>query len=63
MRLGKDVLLEIVALFLDGLSKNEDISEKLRKLDLDVDPDDKEVLGLSVKYLNANPRAGEWDQN
>lgn len=64
MKLGKTVLVEIVALFLQGLAKNEDISVKLRQLDLvATGPQGDPVLELSDDYIKQHPREGDWDKN
>ena len=64
MKLGKTVLVEIVALFLQGLAKNEDISVKLRQLDLvAMGPQEDPVLELSDDYIKQHLREGDWDKN
>lgn len=70
MKLGKDVLLEIVDIVRDGLLNNKDISERLRSLDLDVVHGIPAVEGgtnpevgtlkLSEEYTKQNPRGGDW---
>ena len=50
MKLGKDVLLEIVDLVRKGLVENRDISEELRALDLEESADHRGLL-LSDAYL------------
>lgn len=53
MRLGSDVLLEIVDIVRRGLVEGMDISDLLRELDLDetVDQDTGPQLTLSTDYL------------
>ncbi len=71
MLLGKSVLLEIMALFQEGLVRGEDISAKLRQLDLDIKHDVSEIEGnpdvgrlvLSEKYIDEHPRAPFWNEN
>lgn len=51
MKLGSDVLLEIVAIVQNGFLRQEDISQKLRDIDLDKeDGDETETLHLSVTH-------------
>lgn len=67
MKLGKDVLLEIVDIVRDGLLNNKDISERLRELDLVErqgailsDADEIGKLCLSEEYRKKYPRGGDW---
>lgn len=70
MKLGKDVLLEIVDIVRDGILNNKDMSERLRSLDLDVVHGIPAVEGganpnagtlkLSDEYVKQNPRGGDW---
>lgn len=57
MRLGPDVLLEIVALFQDAMAQGVDVSQKFREIDLEIGI---EQLILSKEYIKAHPRATEW---
>lgn len=43
MKLAADALLEIVDIVRNGLTKGEDISQTLRELDLEVNPEAKLV--------------------
>jgi len=65
MRLGKTVLLEIMAIVQGGILEGQDISTALRDLDLDVvgpeESDDEDRLELSQQYLKAHPRQEEWN--
>lgn len=63
MKLGKDVLLEIVSVVQDGLINGVDISERLRSVDVEISVGGEEVI-LSTEYVeqrqqveaeNANP--------
>ncbi len=73
MLLGRSALLEIMALFQEGIVKGEDISAKLRQLDLDIEHDIPAVEGgknpdvgrlvLSEKYIEEHPRAPFWNEN
>ena len=52
MKLGEDVLLEIVEIVRTGLSEGKDISDLLRDMDLDVDDSalvDKLVLSPAYR--------------
>lgn len=67
MKLGKDVLLEIVDIVRDGLLNGKDISERLRELDLVEkqgailsETDEIGKLGLSDEYRQKYPRGGDW---
>ena len=60
MKLGKDVLLEIVALFQDAVIQGYDVSQALRDLDLAYGDD---VLNLSMEYVSAHPRATDWSES
>lgn len=59
MRLGEDVLLEIVNIVLEGLSEGKDISQKLRDIDLDWAPEvanysvDPNAVGLTSQPLRS----------
>lgn len=53
MKLGEDVLVEIMDILQTGLLKQVDISDLLRKLDLKTDA---EKLVLSDEYKKANGR-------
>ena len=57
MKLSKEVLLEIMALVQDGILYGQDISEKLREVDLLVI---NEELVLTEDYKTSNPRATVW---
>ena len=57
MRLSKETLLEIVAIFQNGLMQGKDASQALRELDLEIGI---EELVLSSDYLRGHPRATEW---
>lgn len=59
MRLGKDVLLEIVAIVQDGLINGTDVSQALRDLDL-AETADKN-LSLSSSYLESRGRSRPVD--
>ena len=59
MKLGKDVLLEIVAIVQDALIQGVDASASLRELDLSIGDD---VLNLSNDYIMKHPRATEWSE-
>lgn len=57
MKLGKTVLLEIVNIVQEGLTKGVDISQRLRDLDLQVSPGSRvdqseDVLELSKGYVS-----------
>jgi len=56
MRLGDDVLVEIVSIFQEGLSQRRDVSEQLRSLDL-VESDGR--LSLTKDYLLGCGRVAE----
>lgn len=76
MKLGKSVLLEIVALVQEGIMKGEDISEKLRQIDVkrcirSADDDasfvgqalsEEDTVELSVDYVTAHPRSSDWEE-
>ncbi len=67
MRLGREALLEIVALVQDGIFNGRDISENLRQLDLEPSRgwDDNSVddtLVLTAGYLEDHPRAPQWTE-
>lgn len=58
MKLGKTVLLEIVNIVQEGLTKGVDISQRLRDLDLQVAPGSRvdqseDVLELSKGYVSS----------
>jgi len=53
MKLDADVLIEIVGIVQEGLLLQEDISQKLRDLDL---VDDGNLLCLSDEYLDSKGR-------
>ncbi len=58
MKLGKTVLLEIVNIVQEGLTKGVDISQRLRDLDLSVSPGSRvdqseDTLELSKDYIKA----------
>lgn len=55
MKLGKSVLVEIVAILQVGLTEGKDISQMLRDIDLDVDLE-KQVVELSEGYLKSRGR-------
>jgi hypothetical protein len=62
MKFDKEVLLEIIAIVLDGLSTGTDVSEQLRDLDLETTEAGKggeRQLTLSADYVAKHPRAGE----
>ena len=62
MKFGKSVLLEIAALVLEGLVKGEDVSEKLRQIDVDVvgpEDGDENSIELSEEYVASHPRGEE----
>jgi hypothetical protein len=54
MKLSKEALLEIVAIFQEGLLEGKDMSQALRDLDLEIDVD---KLNLTREYVNSHPRA------
>lgn len=59
MKLGKNVLLEIVEILRVGLTEGVDISDLLRELDLEQESDlqtGEEVLVLSRKFLASKGR-------
>ena len=59
MKLGKDVLIEIVAIVQDGLVNSTDVSQKLRDLDLTAVDDQGDLLPeatLSEAYLSTRGR-------
>ena len=61
MKLSKEVLAEIVAIFHLGLA-GKDVSQNFRDLDLA----ENEITGeltLSNDYLSTHPRGGEWTEN
>jgi hypothetical protein len=55
MKFSENVLLEIVSIVRDGLVKSEDISEKLRNIDVAVDESGR--VALSKLYLEEAGRA------
>jgi len=54
MKLGPDVLIEIVSIVQGGLFAQTDISDSLRDIELSVDND--EVLHLNLDYLKRKGR-------
>ena len=63
MKLGKSVLLELVAIVQEGIAKGEDISQMLRELDLVEESNEASAsLELSVAYVTAHPRATDWEE-
>ena len=61
MKLGEDVLLEIVDIVRDGIVSGTDVSEKLRQLDLATSESNgsvyaSSVLKLSNEYLSSKGR-------
>ena len=52
MKLGQIVLLEIVSIVQQGILMGQDISQKLRNLDLELDEKHDDTLTLSFSYLN-----------
>lgn len=60
MTFGPDVLVEIISILQDGIMKGEDISQRLRDIDVDLafKPTDEEptLLRLSQKYLKSQDR-------
>jgi len=63
MKLSKEALLEIVAIFQDGILENKDMSDGLRELDLIVREGSADDLTLSQAYLSSHPRADVWVQS
>lgn len=59
MKLGKLALLEIVAIFQDGLLGIRDASEALRELDL---AEEAGALELSKEYVTTHPRSGDYEE-
>lgn len=57
MKLSKEAVLEVVAIFQDGLMGNRDASQALRDLDF---AEDGGCLVLSGEYLRDHPRGGTW---
>ena len=55
MKLGKTVLVEIVAIVQEGFSKGIDISQKLRDIDVNVlhgdVEDDGDTIELTTEYI------------
>lgn len=68
MKLSNEALVEVIAIVAEGLANNEDISQKLRELDLVVQPEggvkfvEPALLALSQEYVAAHPRATSWDE-
>lgn len=60
MKLSPEALLEIVAIFQDGLLGNKDASQALRELDL---VPENEQLTLHPLYIASHPRATEWNED
>lgn len=60
MKLGPDVLVEIVSIVQEGIMKGEDISQRLRDIDLDLSfkatEEEPDLLKLSQNYLNSQGR-------
>lgn len=57
MKLGADVLLEIVSIVQDGLANGVDISQKLRELDLDIEQRSRiGDLDMSILFLSKHYR-------
>lgn len=54
MKLAEISLLEVVSIVRDGLINGDDISEKLRNIDLEADRDGR--LTLTKPYLEASGR-------
>lgn len=50
MKLGPRLLIEIMNAMQEGLVEQRDISELLREIDVQIDPDNEEVVELS-SYL------------
>jgi hypothetical protein len=68
MKLGKSVLIELIAIFQDGLVNGKDISQSLRELDLGPQCGWANVnmipstLELTVEYVQEHPRATDWEE-
>lgn len=78
MKLSKEALLEVVAIFQDGLLGKKDASHALRELDLvetnvvvgekydyainETTTDYERQLSLSKEYVESHPRAGDWQE-
>ena len=67
MKLGKSVLLELIAIVQTGLVEGRDISEMLRELDVVVSYDgnvfpEDDTLELSAGYIAKYPRATDWKE-
>ena len=68
MKLAPEVLLEIMAIFQDGIIKQQDISQGLRDLDLVVKSPgsvqfvEPAELSLSDGYLATHPRGAQWQE-
>lgn len=65
MKLGKSALLEIVAIFQEGMLGDTDVSDRLRELDLDAVHDpaatDDHRLELTAEYVAKYPRSEDWE--
>jgi hypothetical protein len=51
-KLGKTVLAEIVMLFMHGINEGEDVSDQMRSLEVEPDPDETGQLRLASEYRN-----------
>lgn len=56
MKFGPDVLVEIVAIVQEGLLKGTDISDDLRKIEVDLLGPAHDLLTLSRSYVESTPR-------
>lgn len=51
LKMGKTVLIEIVAIVQKGLLQGIDISQQLRDVEFEVDPEDPNTVRLSDEYV------------
>lgn len=61
LRLGKTVLIEIMAIVQRGILDGIDISQKLREIDVEVDPEENGSVCLTEGYVERRKNEQAWD--